>query len=59
MATINVSGARARGLPRTGAPIPAPRRRRAPLLRRVQRNATGYAFLIGAILCFALFSCTR
>jgi multiple sugar transport system permease protein len=56
MATINVSGARARGLPRAGKPAPVPTRRRASLRRRIQRNATGYAFLIGAVLCFALFS---
>jgi multiple sugar transport system permease protein len=56
MATINVSGARARGLPGAGKPAPAPRRRGPTLGRRVQRNVTGYAFLVGAILCFALFS---
>jgi multiple sugar transport system permease protein len=55
MATINVSRARARGLPRAGGPSPAPRRR-APLAGRIRRNATGYAFLIGAALCFLLFS---
>jgi multiple sugar transport system permease protein len=52
MATINVSrAARPRGLP-----SPATARRRAPLLRRVQRNTTGYLFLVGALLCFGLFS---
>jgi multiple sugar transport system permease protein len=56
MATINVSGARARGLPGAGKPSPAPRRRGPTLGRRVRRTVIGYAFLVGAILCFALFS---
>lgn len=56
MATINVSGARARGLPGAGRPAPVSVRRKSPLGRRIRRNLTGYAFLIGAILCFALFS---
>lgn len=56
MATINVSHAKARGLPREGGPAPAARRRKAPLGRRVRRNLVSYAFLIGAILCFLLFS---
>lgn len=56
MATINVSHAKARGLPRAGGPPPAQRRRKAPLGRRVRRNLVSYAFLIGAILCFLLFS---
>jgi multiple sugar transport system permease protein len=56
MATINVSHARARGLPRAGGPAPAARRRKAPLATRVRRNLTGYAFLVGAIACFLVFS---
>ena len=56
MATINVSRARARGLPGAGGPSPASARRGPSLGRRAQRNLTGYAFLVGAILCFALFS---
>lgn len=56
MATINVSHAKARGLPRDGGPAPAARRRKAPLGRRVRRNLVSYAFLVGAILCFLTFS---
>jgi len=52
MATINVSRARSSGLP----PTSAPPRRRPSMSSRIQRNATGYLFLIGAIICFALFS---
>ena len=54
MATINVSRARARGLPK--APAGAPQRRRPSLASRIRHNTTGYIFLAGAILCFALFS---
>jgi multiple sugar transport system permease protein len=32
------------------------RRRKAPLQQRVRHNATGYSFLIGAIICFSYFS---
>jgi multiple sugar transport system permease protein len=32
------------------------RRRKVPLQQRVRHNVTGYAFLIGAILCFTYFS---
>jgi multiple sugar transport system permease protein len=55
MATINVSRARARGLPGAGRP-PEAHRRGASLGRRVRRNLTGYFFLAGAIVCFALWS---
>ncbi|MBR7838432.1 sugar ABC transporter permease [Actinospica durhamensis] len=51
MATINVSAAtayEARGAARA--------RRRAPLAQRLRRHATGYLFLLGAVICFALFS---
>ena len=55
MATINVSHARAGGRPTAPAGPAAPRRR--PSFRsRFQRNTTGYLFLAGALLCFALFS---
>ncbi|MEY9963506.1 multiple sugar transport system permease protein [Streptacidiphilus sp. MAP12-16] len=50
MATMNLTRAVAREL-REGAPT-----RRAPLGRRLRRNATAYLFLAGAILCFATFS---
>ena len=53
---INVSRARARGLPRAGKPGAAPVRRRSPLGRRLRRSVVGYVFLAGAILCFALWS---
>ena len=56
MATINVSHARARGLPGAGRPGPAPGRRRSSLARRLRRSLVSYVFLAGAILCFALFS---
>ncbi|MGY0007885.1 carbohydrate ABC transporter permease, partial [Micromonospora sp. I033] len=36
-------------------PYPSPRRR-AGLGRKVRDNLTGHAFLIGAVLCFAVFS---
>ncbi len=55
MATINVSRARARGLPGAGRPS-EPHRRSASLGRRVRRNIGGYFFLAGAIICFALWS---
>lgn len=51
MATINVSHSRPRAARQAVAP-----RRRAPVARRVRRNLTGYLFLAGALLCFALFS---
>lgn len=54
MATINVSRARARGLPK--APAGVSSRRRPSLAGRVRRNLTAYLFLIGAIVLFALFS---
>jgi multiple sugar transport system permease protein len=57
MATINVSRARARGLPATaGKPGPAAARRGPTLGRRLRRSLTGYFFLAGAIICFALWS---
>jgi multiple sugar transport system permease protein len=31
-------------------------RRKAPMKQRAQQNATGYLFLLGAIVCFAYFS---
>ncbi|MGW9197495.1 carbohydrate ABC transporter permease [Micromonospora chersina] len=40
---------------RPGPPHPSPRRR-AGLGRKVRDNLTGHAFLIGAVLCFAVFS---
>lgn len=52
MATINVTHARAREV-RAAAARP---RQRAPLGRRVRRHATGYLFMAGAVLCFAVFS---
>jgi multiple sugar transport system permease protein len=51
MATINVSYATAREAKAAARP-----RRRAPLGRRVRSNATGYLFMAGAVLCFAVFS---
>ncbi|MDQ1484392.1 MAG: multiple sugar transport system permease protein [Actinomycetota bacterium] len=51
MATINVSHSRPTGLPATTRP-----RRKPPLAARVRKNAVGYVFLAGAVLCFALFS---
>ena len=53
---INVSRARARGLPGAGGPRPAPGRSGPTLGRRMRRSIAGYVFLAGAILCFALFS---
>ena len=32
------------------------RRRKVPLGRRLRRHGTGYLFMLGAVLCFALFS---
>ena len=49
--TINVSAAAAHD-----ARAAARARRRAPLARRLRRHATGYLFLLGAVICFALFS---
>lgn len=40
---------------RTGPPYPSPRRR-AGLGRKVRDNLTGHTFLIGALVCFAVFS---
>ncbi|MEU9828820.1 carbohydrate ABC transporter permease [Micromonospora chersina] len=40
---------------RTGPPHPSPRRR-AGLGRKVRDNLTGHTFLIGALVCFAVFS---
>jgi multiple sugar transport system permease protein len=34
----------------------AARARRAPLPRRLRRHGTGYLFMLGAVLCFLLFS---
>jgi multiple sugar transport system permease protein len=43
-------------LPRHSAPArPAPRRR-TPASNRLRRNLTGHGFLIGAVLCFIVFS---
>jgi len=49
--TINVSAAAA-----FDARAAARARRRAPLARRLRRHGTGYLFLLGAVICFALFS---
>ncbi|MFC1416239.1 carbohydrate ABC transporter permease [Streptacidiphilus cavernicola] len=51
MATINVSRAVARDLRAEARPP-----RHASLRRKLRRNATGYLFLLGAVICFALFS---
>ncbi|MFI7283650.1 carbohydrate ABC transporter permease [Micromonospora chersina] len=40
---------------RAGPPYPSPRRR-AGLGRKVRDNLTGHTFLIGALVCFAVFS---
>ena len=50
--TINVSAATAHEA-RAAARA---RRRRVPLGRRLRRHGTGYLFLLGAAVCFALFS---
>ena len=50
--TINVSAAAA-----YEARAAARARRRVPLARRLRRHGTGYLFLLGAVVCFALFSC--
>jgi len=52
MATINLAPATARDARAAARPRP----QRAPLGRRVRRNATAYLFLAGAVLCFAVFS---
>ena len=52
MATINVTHARAREVKAAAARS----RKRVPLGRRVRRHATGYLFMAGAVLCFAVFS---
>jgi multiple sugar transport system permease protein len=44
-----------RKTPHTG-PVPARGRPSGGFSRRLQRNLTGYGFLIGAVICFALFS---
>lgn len=49
--TINVSAATA-----YEARAAARARRRVPLGRRLRRHSTGYLFLLGAVVCFALFS---
>jgi multiple sugar transport system permease protein len=49
--TINVSAAAA-----YDARAAARARRRVPLARRLRRHGTGYLFLLGAGICFALFS---
>ena len=51
--TINVSAATAHEL---RAAARARQRRRAPLGRRLGRHATGYLFMLGAVICFAVFS---
>jgi multiple sugar transport system permease protein len=51
MATINVSYATARE-----ARAAARTRVRVPFGRRARRNLTGYLFMAGAIVCFAVFS---
>ncbi|MDX6213936.1 MAG: multiple sugar transport system permease protein [Frankiales bacterium] len=52
-----VIGVSNRGTPEAQLASTQPRRRRkAPLQQRVRHNVTGYAFLIGAILCFTYFS---
>ncbi|MCP3785633.1 sugar ABC transporter permease [Micromonospora sp. A3M-1-15] len=54
MAITTVPGT-ARRTGRTGPPYPSPRRR-AGLGRKVRDNLTGHTFLIGALVCFAVFS---
>ncbi len=36
--------------------LPRRRKRKAPLKQRAQSNATGYGFLLGAVICFSYFS---
>jgi multiple sugar transport system permease protein len=50
VATLNLPQVKARGLPSATA------RRRVPFAVRVRKNMTGYAFLAGAVVCFAYFS---
>jgi multiple sugar transport system permease protein len=50
--TINVSAATAY---EARAAVRA-RRRRVPLGRRIRRHGTGYLFMLGAVVCFLLFS---
>jgi multiple sugar transport system permease protein len=50
VATLNLPQVKARGLPSPTT------RRRVPLAVRVRKNMTGYAFLAGAVVCFAYFS---
>ncbi|MDQ7903107.1 sugar ABC transporter permease [Phytohabitans sp. ZYX-F-186] len=52
MATITAQGKPAKV---SGPPRP-PARRRGRRTRRIQSNLTGYAFLLGAVVCFAVFS---
>lgn len=52
--TINVSAAAAHE--RRAAARRVTRRSRVPLGRRLRRHATGYLFMLGAVLCFLLFS---
>ena len=52
---INTVPGTARQAGRTGPPYPSPRRR-AGLGRKVRDNLTGHTFLIGALVCFAVFS---
>jgi multiple sugar transport system permease protein len=49
--TINVSAAAA-----YEARAAARARRRVPLSRRLRRHGTGYLFMLGAVICFLLFS---
>ena len=51
MATINVSYAAAREAKAAALP-----RRRAPLGRRARRHSTAYLFMLGAVVCFAVFA---
>src|SRR5579875_2052063 len=51
MATINIPRPAARRQSDSGRSA-----RREQLARRTRRNGTGYLFMAGAILCFALFS---
>jgi multiple sugar transport system permease protein len=43
-------------LPRHTAPARPAQRRRTPVGNRLRRNLTGHGFLIGAVLCFIVFS---
>jgi multiple sugar transport system permease protein len=43
-------------LPRHSAPARPASRRRTPVSNRLRRNLTGHGFLIGAVLCFIVFS---